>query len=261
MSGWGLDKNRKIVEDLDKPVKDPYKRLLVGHGAEVRGTGATPGETIVKMAKKFHPNEDPVIALFTELVTFGNENGWQWVPKGSGSPEPLLDGVGTGGECAAFAKALLVLATAPSKHGLGLGLSSALFDMPRPYTGQYNKGFISANNKGRNTMIDAGFISNVFTAEGDETDMMLWNDHKVVGYDGMLLDPSYGKYYRAPDSLVLYHIKDRDVTFGGASYCRAISRDGRSTVLFREDGDLERVVGNTPYKVATKWRGPLPNQE
>jgi hypothetical protein len=72
MAKWGLKDQTRVVESFDKPVSNPYKMFLINKNADIRGTGVTPGEKIVKSATlRTKRGEDPVMALFAEMVTYG----------------------------------------------------------------------------------------------------------------------------------------------------------------------------------------------
>lgn len=160
---------------------------------------ATPGGKIINSlssAKKNFPG------LFDAFVAYAPTAGWAWDPDITGAHKgALLDGARSSGECALFAANLKLLAEAPPPYGLGLVNKIDWIY----YSGENSTGFV-AYHAGPN--IIGGLPSNVVTPTDIQksSDLYFWSNHKVLGYDGVVYDPSYGTIVWSKEAMALYHV-------------------------------------------------------
>lgn len=205
---YGIIRDYYGSDQLAQRLKDEEKRL--GHLALAK----LPGCQI--MATK----PTSFAALFKAFTTYVHTGGYTWNGSaGGGIGSPLLDGEKSTGECLMFARALSILAYAPKPYGLALNRDDAPFTS---YTGLNKKGFVSAHN----TVLN-------LAANVNGQPLYLWENHKVLAYQGRYYDPSYNKIYDDLRDMALYHILDT-VDFGGVDYHQAERRGDSQGYWFKE---------------------------
>lgn len=171
--------------------------------------------------------------LFRAFVD-GYKNIWTWNPKKTPSSGEVLDGVQTYGQCAAFSRALHLLAVAPKPYGLGLSPTQVQVDS---YKGKHNQGFISRHDK-----VHFNLASNVITPGGGNpptfTDLYSWENHFVVKYLGRYYDPSYDDEYTTKDEMALYGILPGTENRGQEVYEKGVDRMGKTHYFKQNFGAL-----------------------
>ncbi len=140
--------------------------------------------------------------LFAAFVTFIRNagNGLTWNGSGrGGSGYGLLDNDMKSGECAMFATAFHTLAFAPPPYGLGIPKTDLEL---ASYGGRDGKGFVSNHP----TAGIVGLKPNV-----KDQELYVWENHKVVKYQGRFWDVMYNTTYNAKDEMAVYQVMPNEV--------------------------------------------------
>jgi hypothetical protein len=203
----------------------------------------TPGGQIMKALGSRTRFED----LFEAFTEYGRESKWAWDPGIIGAKKgPLLDGkVYQSGECAIFAANLLLMAQLPRPYGMGMAKPPEYWS----FGGKFSSGFVCEH-------VTATIISplqaNVRSVAELEhrTSLYLWENHKVLVYNDLVYDPSYGTVTPKTEYLGLYQCKGQFkrmvVKLGGQNYVVTTGPSFQVEFLWRVVPETERP--ERPYQ-------------
>lgn len=200
--GRGIDTGSSSLP----PSTGLYNDLINGRDVSTTNIDAwssrtpTPGGTIMNGYTFGGLSRANVLRLSNRLYDWSDVN-WTWQGSGAGdSPSAgakLLDGNLQAGECGYIANALMVLLTQDAPYGAEQ--SDAEFKVVT-YSGKYptstsgtKRGFISAH---ANTPLN--LEPNVYTPVGVQAPYYWWGNHKVMSYDAIYFDPTYGTSQGGP---------------------------------------------------------------
>lgn len=217
---------------------------------------ACDGTTILTLADASSGGRADFNALFHAYIDFGNNTRhWVWNGTGGGWDRfGLLDQARITGECKLFVANFWLLARSPRPYGLGI-VATQLPDIPLPYTGAAAQGFVSAHNG-----VFYGLGPNVHPAANyRDVPLYLWDNHKVLSYQGRFWDPCYRATYNQLQDMARYQLTGQMFRLRNVPLATCMQTGDAAeaatyrgvTYYFRRQSQAEQLANHRTYE------GPL----